>query len=90
MERPLAHVPTLQGSSITFQANTYCLHPSHMTAFLSQVPVSEADHCHVIYEDRNKYREYVCSLRDPKVNTRQENQQSTDHVNKDLHSSHPA
>lgn len=43
-----------------------------MTALLSQVPMSEGDHCHVIYEDRNKYREYVCSLRGPKVNTRQE------------------
>lgn len=31
-----------------------------MTAFYSQVPVSEGDHCHVIYEDRNKYRESMC------------------------------
>ena len=40
--------------------------------------MSEGDHCHVIYEDRNKYREYVCSLRGPKVNTRQEIQHSTE------------
>lgn len=39
--------------------------------------MSEGDHCHVIYEDRNKYREYVCSLRGPKVNTRQEIQHNT-------------
>lgn len=30
--------------------------------------MSEGDHCHVIYEDRNKYRKYVFSLRGPKVN----------------------
>lgn len=33
--------------------------------------MSEGDHCHVIYEDRNKYREQVCSLMG-QVNKRQE------------------
>lgn len=43
--------------------------------------MSEGDHCHVIYEDRNKYREYVCSLMGPKVNTTQEIQQHRPQAN---------
>lgn len=38
----------------------------------AQVAKSDEDHCQVIYEDRNKYREKVRFPSGPKVNSRQE------------------
>lgn len=42
----------------------------------AQVAKSDGDHCQVIYEDRNKYREKVRFPKGPKVNSRQEMAQS--------------